>query len=260
MLSGEVVGRLLVPSVVLAATGTLTARPGGIDATCAALVSGLKSGEDFCELNQPASVRSVIASLALAYEAGFCRGDVRLAHVKQPTPNRYACQHATVNIHFRLVLPRPPHLDYGLDISIFANGLPDTRSAGAQRLARPALDLTLSTISDRDVLILDLYKLQFTPPELVFWSQDQNGEPASITINLPDLLQDTVDRNTIADVASQIETTVLADARFADIRIETVFTGTELTITETVLPTNSTAPIELVINSTGSVVTLVRAG
>jgi len=84
-------------------------------------------------------------------------------------------------------------MDYGLDISIFANGLPDTRSAGAQRLSsRPALDLTLSTISDRDVLILDLYKLQFTPPELVFWSQDQNGEPAPITINLPDLLQDTV--------------------------------------------------------------------
>ena len=152
------------------------------------------------------------------------------------------------------------HLDYGLDISIFANGLPDTRSAGAQRLARPALDLTLSTISDRDVLILDLYKLQFTPPELVFWSQDQNGEPSPITINLPDLLQDTVDRNTIADVASQIETTVLADARFADIRIETVFTGTELTITETVLPTDGTAPIELVVNSTGSAVTLVRAG
>ena len=98
-------------------------------------------------------------------------------------------------------------MDYGLDISIFANGLPDTRSAGAQRLSsRPALDLTLSTISDRDVLILDLYKLQFTPPELVFWSQDQNGEPAPITINLPDLLQDTVDRNTIADVTSQIET------------------------------------------------------
>ena len=151
-------------------------------------------------------------------------------------------------------------MDYGLDISIFANGLPDTRSAGAQRLARPALDLTLSTISDRDVLILDLYKLQFTPPELVFWSQDQNGEPSPITINLPDLLQDTVDRNTIANVASQIETTVLADARFADIRIETVFTGTELTITETVLPTDGTAPIELVVNSTGSAVTLVRAG
>jgi hypothetical protein len=116
-------------------------------------------------------------------------------------------------------------MDYGLDISIFANGLPDTRSAGAQRLSsRPALDLTLSTVSDRDVLILDLYKLQFTPPELVFWSQDQNGEPAPITINLPDLLQDTVDRNTIADVTSQIETTVLADARYADIRIETSFT------------------------------------
>ena len=148
-------------------------------------------------------------------------------------------------------------MDYGLDISIFANGLPDTRSAGAQRLSsRPALDLTLSTISDRDVLILDLYKLQFTPPELVFWSQDQNGE----TINLPDLLQDTVDRNTIADVTSQIETTVLADARYADIRIETNFTGTELTITETVLPTDGSEPIELVINATGSAVNLVRAG
>ena len=148
-------------------------------------------------------------------------------------------------------------MDYGLDISIFANGLPDTRSAGAQRLSsRPALDLTLSTISDRDVLILDLYKLQFTPPELVFWSQDQNGE----TINLPDLLQDTVDRNTIADVTSQIETTVLADARYADIRIETSFTGTALTITETVLPTDGSEPIELVINATGSAVNLVRAG
>ena len=148
-------------------------------------------------------------------------------------------------------------MDYGLDISIFANGLPDTRSAGAQRLSsRPALDLTLSTISDRDVLILDLYKLQFTPPELVFWSQDQNGE----TINLPDLLQDTVDRNTIADVTSQIETTVLADARYADIRIETNFTGTALTITETVLPTDGSEPIELVINATGSAVNLVRAG
>ena len=152
-------------------------------------------------------------------------------------------------------------MDYGLDISIFANGLPDTRSAGAQRLSsRPALDLTLSPISDRDVLILDLYKLQFTPPELLFWSQDQNGEPAPITINLPDLLQDTVDRNTIADVTSQIETTVLADARYADIRIETSFTGTALTITETVLPTDGSEPIELVINSTGSTVNLVRAG
>ncbi len=49
-----------MPSVVLAATGTLTARPGGVDATCAALVSGLKSGEDFRELNKGASVRSAI--------------------------------------------------------------------------------------------------------------------------------------------------------------------------------------------------------
>ena len=69
-----------------------------------------------------------------------------------------------------------------------------------------------------------------------------------------------MDRNTIADVTSQIETTVLADARYADIRIETSFTGTELTITETVLPTDGTEPIELVINSTGSAVNLVRAG
>ena len=200
------------------------------------------------------------AAAALANEAGFCWGG-GLAHVKQPTANRYACQLPTLNIHFHLVLPPDEPMDYGLDISIFANGLPDTRSAGAQRLSsRPALDLTLSTISDRDVLILDLYKLQFTPPELVFWSQDQNGEPAPITINLPDLLQDTVDRNTIADVTSQIETTVLADARYADIRIETSFTGTELTITETVLPTDGTEPIELVINSTGSAVNLVRAG
>ena len=151
-------------------------------------------------------------------------------------------------------------MNYGVDISIFANGLPDTRSAGAQRLAsRPALDLTLSTISDRDVLILDLYKLQFTPPDLVFWSQDQNGEPAPITISLPDLLQDTVDRSAIADIASQIETTVLADARYADIRVETTFSGTNLIITETVLPTDGTEPIELVINSTGSAVNLVRA-
>lgn len=50
-----------------------------------------------------------LAAATIADEAGFCQGGVRLAHVKQLTPNRYACQHATVNIHFRLVaLPIAP--------------------------------------------------------------------------------------------------------------------------------------------------------
>lgn len=47
-------------SVVLAATCTLTAWPGRIDATCAALVSGYESCEDLRELHQAAAIRGAI--------------------------------------------------------------------------------------------------------------------------------------------------------------------------------------------------------
>lgn len=119
------------------------------------------------------------------------------------------------------------------------------------------MDLTLSTLTDRDVLIMDAYKLQFTPPELVFWSRDANNQPAPITINIPDLLQDSNDRAALAQLSTTIESTILADARFADIRCEIEQTGLgDVSIVETILPTDDSAPIELVINTTGSAVTL----
>ncbi|HMU41577.1 MAG TPA: hypothetical protein PKE31_21395 [Pseudomonadota bacterium] len=148
-------------------------------------------------------------------------------------------------------------MDRGVDISIFANGLPDV--ASRQISSRPALDLTLSPITDRDVLIMDAYKLQFTPPELLFWSRDANNQPVPLTINLPDLLQDSIDNATLASLTSTIEAVILADARFADIRVEIEQSGSSVTISETILPTDESEPIELVINATGSAVTLVKA-
>jgi len=112
-------------------------------------------------------------------------------------------------------------MNYGTDINIFANGLPDFVSgslpAGSQRLSsKPALDLTLTEISDeRLVLLLDLYKMQFTPPEYLFWSRDSQDQPNPITTNIPDLLGDSYDRATFARLGAELETLILADARYA---------------------------------------------
>lgn len=157
-------------------------------------------------------------------------------------------------------------MDYGTDISIFANGLPDFRSgppAGSQRVSsRPALDLTLSSIYDRDTLIQDAYKLQFTPPAYLFWSRDGQGNSNPITVNVADLIGDSVSRADLASLASTLEQIIVADARFADALV--VVTppsgpGDPVIITETIQPTDGQAPIEIVINVTGSAATLVRA-
>ena len=159
-------------------------------------------------------------------------------------------------------------MNYGTDVSIFANGLPDFTSpnlpAGSQRLtSQPALDLTLTEISDpRLVLLLDAYKMQFTPPEYLFWSRDGQDQPNPITINVPDLLGDSYDRATLARLEAEIETLLLADARFAAAEISVSAPDTPgvgpVTITETILPTGADSPIELVVSVQGSFVTVVR--
>ncbi len=153
-------------------------------------------------------------------------------------------------------------MDYGVDYSVFANGLPDFRvnpPAGSQRVSSsPAMDLTLSLITDRDVLIQDAYKLQFTPPEYAFWIADK-----PLTVNIPDLFGESIDRQTCASAASTLEQIILADARFADALVVVTppsAPGQPTVITETIQPTDGQAPIELVINVTGSAVTLVRSG
>lgn len=160
-------------------------------------------------------------------------------------------------------------MNYGTDINIFANGLPDFISsslpAGSQRLSsKPALDLTLTEISDeRLVLLLDLYKMLFTPPEYLFWSRDSQNQPNPITTNIPDLLGDTYDRATLARLGAELETLILLDARYAAAQV--LLTTPEgagvgpVTISATVLPTGADSPIELVVSVTGSSVTLVRA-
>lgn len=159
-------------------------------------------------------------------------------------------------------------MNFGVDINIFASGLPDFLSAnlpaGSQRVSsKPALDLTLTDLSDeRLVLLLDLYKLQFTPPELLWWSRDGQGQPNPITVNIPDMLGDSVDRATYARLGAELETLILADARYAAAEVtvtEPGGPGQPLIISERVLPADSARPIELVVSVQGSSVTLVRA-
>lgn len=159
-------------------------------------------------------------------------------------------------------------MNYGTDVSVFANGLPNFLSAslpsGSQRVSSsPAMDMTLSPINDLDVLIQDLYKMQFTPPEYLFWSRDGVGQPNPITVNIPDLLGDTIDRATLARLSGELEALIVADARFADAQVIVTPPANgagPIIIAETVLPTNATSPIELVVSVQGSSVTLVRAG
>jgi len=157
-------------------------------------------------------------------------------------------------------------MDYGNDVACFANGLPDFRSgppAGSQRVSsQPALDLTLSLIYDRDVLIQDAYKLQFTPPAYLFWSTDAQGRPNPITVNIPDLIGDSVSKADLASLASTLEQIIVADQRFADSLIvitPPIGPGQPVIITETIQPTDGQTPIEIVINVTGSAAELVRA-
>lgn len=152
-------------------------------------------------------------------------------------------------------------MNYGIDTSIFANGLPD----GTEATSRPAMDRSLQTTSDgRLVLIMDLYKMQVTPPNMLWWSTLPDGpnqapQPNPITLSILDLMGDTVEDARLAAIATDIETLILSDARFAAAQVTATFSGGALSIYELVQPTGGGTPIELQINATGSQVQLVRA-
>ena len=161
-------------------------------------------------------------------------------------------------------------MNFGTDYNIFANGLPDFRDynlpPGSQSVSSdPVLDLTLAVVSDsRAVLIMDLYKMQFTPPAYVWWStlpQGPNQAPQTnpVTLNIGDLLGDTYSAASLAGLASDIEILITNDVRFvyAQVDIPVPASGSTLLITETVTPADETAPIQLVLSATGSQVSVV---
>lgn len=161
-----------------------------------------------------------------------------------------------------------PTVNFGSDYSIFANGLPDFRSGnlpvGSQSLSsQPVMDMTLALVSDeRAVLIMDLYKMQFTPPEYVWWSTlpsgpNQAAQPNPVSLNLGDLLGDTYTAAGLAALASDIEILITSDPRFVAAQIDMQVRGSTLTITETVTPADGSVPIQLVLNATGSQVRVV---
>jgi hypothetical protein len=152
-------------------------------------------------------------------------------------------------------------MDYGTDTSIFANGYPDQGTTAGRRVSsRPAMDLTLSEIRGVDVLLQDLYKMLTTPPEYVFWSRDEQGQPKPITMCLPDLLNDSVDDATLSRVAGEATAFILDDGRFADAEVKIEADGDGCLASVIALPVGTDQPIEVVIRVSGSTVTLVRSG
>ena len=163
-------------------------------------------------------------------------------------------------------------MNFGNDYSIFANGYPNfldyNLPAGSQSVSSaPVMDMTFGLMANpRDVAISDLYKMQFTPSAYVWWSTlpagpNQALQTNPVTLNIGDLLCDTFSAASLAALASDIETMILADPRFvaATIDIPVPATGYTVTITETVYLADSSVPIQLVLNATGSQVLVVSA-
>lgn len=148
-------------------------------------------------------------------------------------------------------------MNFGYDYSVFSQGLPVRSTAG------PSMDLTLSLVTDpRLVLVMDLFKMQSTPPELLWWSRLPTGpnqayEPNPVTVNLGDMLGDSVDDRTLAQLASDLEILITNDPRFVEAEVSVTYEGTTLIVVETVLPADGSLPVQLVLSADGGRVTIV---
>lgn len=131
-------------------------------------------------------------------------------------------------------------MDYGIDSSVFADGLGSP----------PRLDLTLAEVSGRRVGLEDLYKIHATDPSLVFWDAGVGSLDAA------ELLGDTVDSGTAARVAGLSEACVLADPRFLSVET-TVRAGAEVGLSCSALGRGEAEPVQVVLSTGGGEVSLV---